>query len=127
VCWGSNVRKCRMTLSVNRMNYINPSHFAFHVRFGLHVSTGHKNISTETPKICEYRPYSCGLCRNCVEEYGMHLFSSIYHFSRGCWDLLGVQWNSNLSFFNMLMDEQQQFQHDFFIDILVIATRNIRR
>jgi hypothetical protein len=58
------------------------------------------------------------LCRENLEETALHLFFTC-PFSRACWEI-GVLWNFNLPFYNMMKDARQN-SNNFFMETFIIA------
>lgn len=68
--------------------------------------------------------YNCVLCQDQREETAYHLFFTC-SFSRQCWQHLGIQWNTNIQFFEMMQQAKAQATHSFFMEIFIIAAWNI--
>jgi hypothetical protein len=67
--------------------------------------------------------YNCVLCRENLEETALHLFFTC-PFSRACWEKIGVLWNFNLPFYNIMKDARQN-SNNFFMETFIIAAWGI--
>jgi hypothetical protein len=43
-------------------------------------------------------------------------------FSKACWEHLGIQWNSSVGFFQMMMQAKQNFSNPFFMEIFSVSS-----
>jgi hypothetical protein len=68
--------------------------------------------------------YNCVLCSAQREETAFHLFFSC-PFALECWQTIGIQWQLNAPFFQMMELARQDFNHHFFMEIFIIATWHI--
>jgi hypothetical protein len=75
-------------------------------------------------ELIEGNNYNCVLCSNNVEETAHHLFFSC-PFSQECWQHLGIQWNLQSEFFEMMIQSQQQHQNPFFMETFIIVAWHI--
>jgi hypothetical protein len=67
--------------------------------------------------------YNCVLCRENLEETALHLFYTCT-FSRACWEKIGVLWNFNFPFYNIMKDARQN-SNNFFTKTFIIAAWEI--
>jgi hypothetical protein len=59
--------------------------------------------------------YSCVLCQDNIEESVMDLFI-FCHFSEQCWNLIGLQVDSNLTGYQILESFKSQLAQPFFME-----------
>ena len=69
------------------------------------------------------RPLSihCVLCSSNIEETAYHLFFGC-PFSKECWQMIGLQWNSLLPFYDMMSASKISFHKQFFMEVFIIST-----
>jgi hypothetical protein len=79
-----------------------------------------RNILRRKKCKLEGNDYSCPLCPQSREETTFHLFFSC-PFSVDCWNHLGIIWNSNLGFHQMLEEAKKQCNHMFFMEIFMLG------
>lgn len=63
---------------------------------------------------------TCVLCSGGIRETRLHHFFT-YPFSLECWQYLGLNWNSNLNFFQMVALSRIRFGMKGFLVILEMA------
>ncbi|GJN31828.1 hypothetical protein PR202_gb20275 [Eleusine coracana subsp. coracana] len=68
--------------------------------------------------------YNCVLCQQHVEETAFHLFFAC-PFSQQCWTNISIAWDMNTDFFTMLARAKMAAQHQYFMEIFIIATWQI--
>jgi hypothetical protein len=68
--------------------------------------------------------YSCELCNDNLKETAFDLFFSC-SFSKSCWQVIGIEWRSNLNFFQMMKRAKQEFNHWFFTEVFIAAAWHI--
>lgn len=71
-----------------------------------------KHTEKEEPRI-KRNNYNCVLCQANTDETASHLFFGCT-FSKHCWQLLGIHWNTHLNFFDMLVSAKMYFPNSFF-------------
>jgi hypothetical protein len=67
---------------------------------------------------------TCELCRNNIRETREHLFF-FCPFSQLCWQHLGITWNPNLEFFQMVVLPRIQFNQRGFLEVFFNAAWHI--
>ena len=67
---------------------------------------------------------TCELCQNNIRETREHLFFFCL-FSKLCWQHLGITWNPDLEFFQMVVLARIQFNQRGFLEVFFIATWHI--
>jgi hypothetical protein len=85
-----------------------------------------RNILRRKKLKLEGNNYKCVLCSNNVEETAHHLLFSC-HSNQECWQQLGIQWNLQTEFFQMMIKSKQQHQNPFFMETFIIAAWHIRK
>uniref|UniRef100_A0A0A8Y9Z1 Reverse transcriptase zinc-binding domain-containing protein n=1 Tax=Arundo donax TaxID=35708 RepID=A0A0A8Y9Z1_ARUDO len=62
------------------------------------------------------------MCNLGTEETNFHLFFGC-PFSMRCWEYIGIgiSWNPELQFFDMLIQGRTDFQQNFFMEIFIVA------
>jgi hypothetical protein len=83
-----------------------------------------RNILRRKKHKLEGNNYNCVLCSSNVEETAHHLFFSC-PFSQECWQHLGIHWNLQSEFFQMMIQSKQQHQNPFFMETFIIAAWHI--
>lgn len=68
--------------------------------------------------------YNCAICTNETEETVFHLFFQC-PFSVSCWAQLGIEWNTEIEFFEMLQLAKRSFRIPNFMEIFILAARYI--
>jgi hypothetical protein len=68
--------------------------------------------------------YNYVLCLAQREETAPHLFFTC-PFVVSCWQHIGIQWHHGIPSFQMLETTKQDFGHNFFMEIFIIATWHI--
>ena len=63
---------------------------------------------------------SCVTCNNSTTEDFLHLFFAC-PFAQQCWHFLGIIWDLNLNFMNMIIAAYRNFPHPFFMEVLAIC------
>jgi hypothetical protein len=58
------------------------------------------------------------LCDTCPEETIMHLFFEC-SFSMSFWWALGIEWNTDMQFHNMIKDAKSRYSLDFIMEIII--------
>jgi hypothetical protein len=76
----------------------------------------HKNFHVEFS--------DCVLCEVCPEEANMHLFFE-YTFSQSFRWALGLEWNVDMSLYQMIDEAQQRLSLDFFMEVMVAGCWSI--
>jgi hypothetical protein len=71
-------------------------------------------------KNMELDDYNCVLCRQGIEECLWYLFFEC-PFSKWCWRLIKVCWNTSLPPHLMLIRSSRQFNSKIFIEVIMIA------
>jgi hypothetical protein len=79
-----------------------------------------RNILRRKTCKLEGNDYSCPLCPQNREETTFHLFLSC-PFSIDCWNNLGIFWDFNPGFHQMLEEAKKQCNHMFFIEIFILG------
>jgi hypothetical protein len=64
--------------------------------------------------------YNCVLCSLGVEESLIHLLFEC-PFSKCCWSLLNIQWDTSLSSQDMLIKGRRHFNSPIFIEVLIVG------
>jgi hypothetical protein len=64
--------------------------------------------------------YNCFLCSLGVEEILIHLLFECL-FSKCCWSLLNIQWDTSLCSQDMLIKGQRQFNSPIFREVLIVG------
>jgi hypothetical protein len=83
-----------------------------------------KNILRRKKQKLQDNNYNCVLCsRNC-EETTFHLFFSC-QFSQRCWTHLPINWRLDLPFHAMMEQAKGQANHNFFMELFIIAAWTI--
>ena len=67
---------------------------------------------------------TCVLCNANYGETRLHLFF-LCPFSIRCWQYLGIEWNNNLEFFQMITLARLIFAHKDFLEIFFLADWHI--
>jgi hypothetical protein len=68
--------------------------------------------------------YNCVMCPAQREETAFHLFFSC-PFASECWNNIGIQWQLNVPFFQMMESARYDFNHTFFMEVFIIAAWHI--
>jgi hypothetical protein len=64
------------------------------------------------------------MCPAQREETAFHLFFSC-PFASECWNNIGIQWQLNVPFFQMMESARYDFNHTFFMEVFIIAAWHI--
>jgi hypothetical protein len=83
-----------------------------------------RNILKRKKHKIEGNNYNCPLCPASLEETTFHLFFSC-NFSLQCWNHLGIDWDFNLAFHQMMEKVRQRFGAPFFMEIFMLRARLI--
>lgn len=67
---------------------------------------------------------NCVMCTRAIVEDSSHLFFTC-PFAHQCWQFLGIDWNFNLEFMNMVSTARRDFGHSFFVEVIGIVSCNI--
>ncbi len=67
---------------------------------------------------------TCALCNTHQRETRLHLFFTC-PFSVACWQQMGISWNCNLEFFQMLVLARIRFARKGFLEVFFMAAWHI--